>query len=169
MGFLTERKKESHQKYDAKQVPGKGPATARADGAPPWGQGLGPNLSCSRNYLRANSRDSVVWEQKAGATSNRANCFKTAGYSRAWSPGASARSWVPVPGSGPAELCSQAQGAQPPHERALGSVQTQEFSRVQEELHTDSYTLTSSLERSFCLQNHFQHGAAADAPRSVHM
>lgn len=95
MEFLTERKKESHQKYNAKQVPGKGPATARANGAPPWGQGLGPNLSCSGNCLRANIRDSVLWEQKAGAISYRASCLTTAGCSWAWSAGTSACTWDP--------------------------------------------------------------------------
>lgn len=45
-------KKEPHQKYHAKQVPGNRPAIARADGAPPWRRGLRPNLSCSGNYLR---------------------------------------------------------------------------------------------------------------------
>lgn len=113
MGFLTGRKKESHQQYDAKQVPGKGPATARADGAPPWGQELEPNLSCSRNYPRANIRDSVLWEQKAGATSNRASCFKTAGCSLAWNAGTSASSSRPCTQVG-AELCRWARGAWPP-------------------------------------------------------
>lgn len=100
MEFLTERKKDSHQKYNAKQVPGKGPAIARANGAPPWGQGLRPNLRCSGNCLRANIRDSVLWEQKAGAISCRASCL-TAGCSWAWSAGTSACTWDPVPGWAP--------------------------------------------------------------------
>lgn len=143
MGFLTGRKKESHQKYYAKQVPGKGPATARADGAPPWGQGLEPNLSCSRNYPRANIRDSVLWEQKAGTTSNRAGCFKTAGCSSAWKAGTSASSSGSCSQVG-AELCSWARGAWPPPEQALMSVQTQEFSCVQED-HTVTAPRTLSL------------------------
>lgn len=193
MEFLTERKKESHQKYNAKQVPGKGPAIARANGAPPWGQGLRPNLRCSGNCLRANIRDSVLWEQKAGAISYRASCL-TAGCSWAWSAGTSACTWDPVPGWAPGTpwvgsctLSMQlgpsawvgswtcralpwARGAQPPHKRALVSVQTQEFSCVQEVLHTEtpSYTLTSSLEsRNLCLRNYFQHGAAADAVPAI--
>lgn len=57
-------------------------------------------------------------------------------------------------------------------ERALVSVQTQEFSCVQEKPYSDSpsHTLTSSLEnfRNLRLKNHFQDGAVAEAPCSRH-
>lgn len=62
------------------------------------GTGIGAKPELPQNYLRANIRDSVLWEQKAGAASNRASCFKTAACSSAWNPGSSASSWVPMPG-----------------------------------------------------------------------